>query len=406
MIRVKELTHFKKMLLMPGPKLNLVLGDLKIGQDETFKSSINSLLFHQRDLFRRKPTTPHLNLLDFTFKCDDSLFDWKTFCYFILGKSINFPHDHDTPFALKMWRNYKKKINLNNYFEQCLQDPELLIQLLQERLNEITTSLPEWNLTKGYCLPVVSIERAERLKIFDSLSCRQSQKVLNMFLEWLNLISKPENRKGVNVVFNSEDCLFGDWLSNKVDCRHLQTHVVGNLDYNDAKIYYEQLLAKIEFENSINLKFDDIYEIVGGDEQVMIRLLDDLRIHQIPIADNFLIQQVKLDLQDFLKMKSNEKFTLKNPSHGSYSSRMKWDRKMAITICKDVAKQGFAVSEIYVKIYGKEAVDSMIEYGIFRFRPQKAISEDILNVPSVGIIVPGSPLHLYCLKKFGNELLK
>jgi len=267
---------------------------------------------------------------------------------------------------------------------------------LVDLLEGMSKALPDWTWFRGYQIPVpiLFIDEANLLREL-VINNPDGQKILKTIFMWF--VSMTKEQEKFHVMLCSSDSFIYSWLANFVGNDRFNTYAIGHLPKQDAKKYWDEMVAIGGFHNKKKLHFNEIFEICGGNIYLMKRMYCDYIFGDIHPKQSFFIQQARSRLLKAL-LPSNP-FTrdpLKSPP--------KWKREDVITVIERLANShgGYVYFDELCKVVEQVSLESLIEYNIIHLRPYFGLCcQDLDPVPARpdAVITPESQVGLLAMKQ-------
>lgn len=263
-------------------------------------------------------------------------------------------------------------------------------------LKQVANGLPSRTLLRGKQCPVLFVDEANRLRTV--LRDSDGQSALESFFEWLILHTKEKQQ--FHVLMASSDSFFNRWVEKYIGSSRYVTYVLGHLDRNEAKKYWEMILLS-EYEGFLkkaNLalpKYDDVYSVCGGSMFLMDRFIREYceqkgggLIGSDPNNFSMVIQEQRRLMRALSPVKT---FQENDPP--------KWCRNELINLMKMmIDESGIINYDTVCEKLGISVINSLIEYNIVHLRPTSSLSYDV-PMHDTPVITAESPASFAAMKK-------
>ncbi|PLW22094.1 hypothetical protein PCASD_17910 [Puccinia coronata f. sp. avenae] len=198
------------------------------------------------------------------------------------------------------------------------------------------------------------------------------------------------NRK--HILFTSSDALFTSWLTERIDCTHFQTRVVGDLPREEAHKYFLHVL-----KNDQNLTLEDRNRLKSMDFSIPFKMSGGMMLFI-----RSYIQQVK----ESGYFEDPEKFDTSMENYLLGHART-YSGTEALKVAKLlVTSPGYIPYSNVVNVLGRTVVEEMIERDFLHFRPVSAFSRDLVPFPTRSVVTARSGPALRAMELFVQDNLK
>ena len=137
------------------------------------------------------------------------------------------------------------------------------IDELNHLLEKVTNLLPSTTLLRGSQLPILYIDKANRLQTI--LRDKDGQAALETLFEWLIMHTKEKNH--FHMVLSSSDSFFALWAEKFIGPTRYSTYVLGHLDKTEAQRNWNMLIKTNEALLKVVEKtpdFTEAFSVCGG----------------------------------------------------------------------------------------------------------------------------------------------
>ena len=366
-------------LLMSSPKLSVVTGPVNSGKSRLMEH----VIAHLPKKSDRHVPVHNSNLRQGTYNSVESLVD-------------------SLSSDMKTWLTSIKEaigdVSVSAVRFHLTRGPPL--DRLNSLLRNIAKELPPYSILRGKHIPVFFIDEANRLR---SLLCdKDGQAALESLFQWFVLHTKE--KRHFHVVMASSDSFYNLWVERYIGSSRYTTYVLGHLDKDDARRYWED---RVLVDNAHMLKkhsldppvFENVFTVCGGSMFLMNLFIEEYceekggRIGENPYQFSMVLQELRKLYAAFDPTKTFQENKPPRWSKGDITSIM----KMLVNSKLGVVQYNSACDSI-----GKDIINSMIEYNLIHMRPTSRLSFDVPEHKRP-IITAESPAALAAMKMLVNE---
>lgn len=259
------------------------------------------------------------------------------------------------------------------------------IDHLSDLLEDVANAIPPSTLLRGSQQPVLFIDEANRLRTI--LRDKDGQAALESLFEWL--IMHTKEKRHFHVVLASSDSFFNLWVERFIGPSRYSTYVLGHLDPTEAKRYWQGLLSDNEklLQNMATPKFDDVFSVCGGSMFLMNVFMKEWCEEKGSGMIGSDVKKFSMVLQEQRRLMS----ALSQARNFEEIDPPKWTRANLIGIMEMVChNKGIVDYETLCSKFGKETINSVIEYNVMHLRPTCTLSFDV-EAHEEPIVTPESP---------------
>lgn len=256
---------------------------------------------------------------------------------------------------------------------------ELTVTDFAQVLSVLKSALPTWTLLTGsQRKPVLFIDEANLLGALSKAANDEGAVALHNLLRWCVSNSKQERR--FHVVFASSDSFFLNWLQAQGIRDHVDTVVIGDLDRDHARGFYEDFLARSGHGSSNVPPFDEVYNICGG--------------HMLSIK-KYLNQALASNQGKDFKFRGlyEARAMLRRMVPSANTSDKPWSRKHIRAIFEEIYKTGWIRLDDAETLTGVTEVRALIDADVVHYRPIRPLVEDLAGQPDEEVLTARTPVQ-------------